>query len=58
MVKAAGKASPPGEIRPPKVIVLPVRAAAGALPVSVQLVGARSVALLDVAAGVEAILRT
>jgi aspartyl-tRNA(Asn)/glutamyl-tRNA(Gln) amidotransferase subunit A len=38
-------------------IVLPFRAAAGALPVSVQLVGARSVALLDVAAGVEAILR-
>ena len=37
-------------------IVLPC-GPTGALPVSLQLVGARSVALLDVAAGIEAILR-
>ena len=37
-------------------IVLPC-GPAGSLPVSLQLVGARSVALLDVAAGIEAILR-
>ena len=37
-------------------IVLPC-GPTGSLPVSLQLVGARSVALLDVAAGIEAILR-
>jgi aspartyl-tRNA(Asn)/glutamyl-tRNA(Gln) amidotransferase subunit A len=37
-------------------IVLPYASAASPLPVSVQLVGSRSVALLDAAAGVEAIL--
>jgi aspartyl-tRNA(Asn)/glutamyl-tRNA(Gln) amidotransferase subunit A len=39
-------------------IVLPCPTTPGALPVSLQLVGTRSMSLLDVAAGIEALLRS
>jgi aspartyl-tRNA(Asn)/glutamyl-tRNA(Gln) amidotransferase subunit A len=38
-------------------VVLPCGTTAGPLPISLQLVGSRSVGLLNVAAGVEDILR-